>query len=74
MTSTTSPDGVGDIGRQRIVDQLRVAPGTLPTWPDATLDGRAAVRTIAPLQWPTVSEKDRAANAKARQELEAEPD
>jgi PPK2 family polyphosphate:nucleotide phosphotransferase len=26
------------------------------------------------LQWPTVSDKDRAANAKARQELEAEPD
>ena len=28
MTSTTSPDGVGDTGRQRIVDQLRVAPGS----------------------------------------------
>ena len=27
MTSTTSPDGVGDTGRQRIIDQLRVAPG-----------------------------------------------
>ena len=26
------------------------------------------------LRWPTVSDKDRAANAKARQELEAESD
>ena len=28
MSSTTSPDGVGDTGGQRIVDQLRVAPGS----------------------------------------------
>ena len=37
---------------------------------------RILVDTIGslPLEWPTVSEKDRAANAKARQQLEAEPD
>ena len=37
---------------------------------------RILVDTIGslPLEWPTVSEEDRAANAKARQQLEAEPD
>ena len=37
---------------------------------------RILVDTIGslPLEWPTVSEKDRAANAEARQQLEAEPD
>ena len=36
---------------------------------------RILVDTIGslPLEWPTVSEKDQAANAKARQQLEAEP-
>ena len=59
MSSTTSPDGVGDTGRQRIVDQLRVAPGPVPTWPGATPGGRAAVRTTTFLRTSSTPPRSR---------------